>query len=931
MKSARSLLFSLVACLLVIGLVPIHFSAQAIDENDLRDASLTYGIEQNGLAYVTFYCSGSQALSAEQQQLIGQSLGLVLKEHKTTFETDEEIREAQIVTPQSPTAKQIISYSAQGQITFPLQNGVIVGEIKLDSLLTVLRAAEYKELQVLISHPDLGYANFPQLANSVDSPDLATDFGFHQYRISLQQPPLKTLTFTIGEPASFRWTQYGLPIALLITPLLLTLTIGLSKLRKHRRDPGSVTVISPGFLVLLGHSLSVLWWMTLYLTKADRAAKLWLQGRSEWVSTLASIALYVAPPLLVVLLCQVIHQYVVSEIKGDKKTLGQLLRQTALQIVTSVVPSLLFIYGMVALVSMQGRKGLAYFALFFLLTTLAGKWQWKAMGLTPYIVPSGSLRNQIFALAGQAGVKLREAFLIADTNGRTINAFASSGENVLLTEYLLSQFSRREIDFIIGHELAHLQRKHIQKNVWIAILTVPVMIFASSFLSGVVMVTLTLFGSLFPALLHWGTTLYLPLSVVFSLALIVLGKMFLSRRFEYEADAGGVALTNDPEAAMTALVKLGKLNLEPMDWGKLNGKLLTHPSVKRRVQAVARAYQITDEQVAYLMTMPDADPSRYAVHTETNDALKALPPASEPKQANLPQTGEPRLLLTMSLWAVVGMILTWVSLTPGYAPHDFMMQLHIPAWAVIGTVGVLIAVRFCAHLKKTVLKSMNQHQEFLPVEVLDCPAITSAAEMNTILAYTCELESLGFQFVSDYTVAQNSALPMASFARLFVHPVHHCYAEVSHIAGKSLDRKMTWCSMMSSLTNDLAFSTTNQQPDAMLYATRTNKRLWSCHTDSAPQDLLEIHLEQRARLQHESRERVSVELSRENYFGSLRQFSALRRKTFRRTNILRFMFELDTFKRAPKNNWWGKFSVARPTENAAHTQRTPIYGTGETG
>ncbi len=913
MKFARSLLFSLIVSLVLVAILHSNSRAQDVDESDLRDASLTYGIDPNGLAYVTFHCSGSQALSAEQKQIIGQALGLPLKEHQTTFESDEESVEAEGVTPQPQITKPIVSHSAQGQKTFAVQNGMIVGEIKLDSLLTVLRAAEYKELHILISHPDLGFANFPQLANAEDSPDLAMDFGFHQYRISLQQPQLNTLSFTFGEPHGIRWKQHGLLVALLIAPLLLTLLLGLSKLRKHQREPGSVTVVSPGFLILLGHSLPVLWWMTLYLTKADRGFKSQWQGQSEWISTLASIALYVAPPLLIILFCQVIHQYVVGKIKGDEKTPGQLLRQTALQVVTSVVPSLLFIYGMVAMVSMQGRKGLTYFALFFLLTTLAAKWQWKAMGLTPYIVPSGSLRNRIFALAGQAGVKLREAFLIADTNGRTVNAFASSGENILLTEYLLSQFSRREIDFIVGHELAHLQRKHIQKNVWISVLTVPVMIFASSFLSGVVMVALSMVGSTFPTLLRWGTTLYLPLSVVFSLALIVLVKMFLSRRFEYEADAGGVALTNDAEAAMSALVKLGKLNLEPMDWGKRTGKLLTHPSVKQRVQAIARAYRLTDEQIANLMTQPDADSSRYAVHTETNDALKALPPASEPKQASLPQTGEPRLLLALAVWASVGMILTWVSLTPGYALRNFLAQMHIPAWAVIGTVGLLIAAWFCAHLKKAILKSMNQPQEFLPVEVLDCPAITSAAEMNTILAYTSELESLGFQYVSDYTVAQNSAFPIARFARLFVHPVHHCYAEVSHLAGKSLDRKMTWCSVMSGLTDDLAFSTTNQKPDAMLYASRTNQRLWSCHTDSAPLDLLEIHLEQRERLQQESRQRVSTELSREDYFGALRQFSTLRRETFQRKNILRFMYELDTFKRAPKTEWWGQFAIAQTT------------------
>lgn len=920
MKLSRFPLVPLFVCLLLAALLVTPARAQESDQDDSEAVSLTYGFDANGKAKVNFYSTGGQPFSPAQKQAIGQALQMPLKEHKSSYEVEEEDLDENDTITQSVENKQFIYYAAQGVKTFPVQNGKVVGEIQLAALIDALRAAGRQELQILISHPDLGYAQFPALTEAEAMPGLATEYGFHQYRIELQQPQLQTLAFSFGEPDGIFLTRYGPPIALLIAPLLLMLLIGAARLRKHQRQPGTVTVVSPGLLILLSHGLPLLWWVTLYLTKADKAFKPWLQGQSEWSSTLLSIALYVAPPLVIILLCQTIHQFVVGKIKGDDKSLAQLLIQTALQVITSVVPSLLFIYGMFALVSMEGRKGLTYFALFFILSNLAAKWQWKALGLTPYIVPSGTLRQRIFGLAQSAGVKLREAFLVADTNGRTINAFASSGENILLTEYLLSQFSRREIDFIVGHELTHLQRKHLQKNVWISVLTVPVMIFASSLLGGVMMVALSFMGTMLPALLHWGTTLYLPLSVTFSLGFVVLLKMFLSRRFEYEADAGGASLTNDPEAAITALVKLGKLNLEPMDWGKFNGKLLTHPSVQNRVQAIARLYRVTDEQVAHLMTQLDADPSRYAAHGETNDALQCLLPAAEPKQANLPQSGEPRLLLAMTIWAAVGMILTWVILTPGYAPRNFLHQLHLPAWAVIGTIGLLIAVWFCAHLKKAMRKAMSLHQEFQPVEILSCPAITSAAEMNTILAYTSELEALGFKYVTDYTVVQKSLVPISSFARLFVHPEHHCYAEVSHMSGCIVDKKVTWCSVMSSLTDDLAFSTTNQKPDAMIHAGRTANRFWSCHIDCAPIDLLEVHLEQRTRLILESNQRVQEELSKEAYFEQLRQFSTLRRESFKQKNILRFMYELDTFKRAPKTEWWGNFTNIK---HARDTQMRP--------
>jgi Zn-dependent protease with chaperone function len=916
MKCVRSLLSSLVICLLFAAYFCPPAYAQDPDDDevdyDARTARLNYSFDEQGVAQVTFHCAGKESLSTEQKQRLAQALELTLKEHKSTYESDEEEESGTSSPPE-----QYVYYSARGKKSFALQNGKVTGELQLASLITALQAAGYQELYLLISHPELGFAEFPKLAQTDAHRALTMDYGFHPYRISLAQPQLQTLSFAFGELSGVRWSRDLPLLGMLVVPLLLTWWSSWSKLRKHRQAPGSVTIVSPGLLILLGHCLPMLWWVTVYLTKVDRAFKPWLQARSEWLSTCASIALYVAPPLLVVLLCQAIHQYTVGHIKGAENSFGQLLKQTALQIVTTIVPSLLFIYGMYAIVTLQGRKGLTYFALGFVLSGLASKWQWKALGLTPYIVPPGSLRNRIFALAQQAGVKLREAFLIADTNGRTVNAFASSGDNILLTEYLLSQFSRREMDFILSHELAHLQRKHIQKNVWLSVLTVPVLVFMNSFLGGFVMTFLTLLGSVFPALYRYGLSWYLPLTVALSLTLIVLVKMFLSRRFEYEADAGGVALTNDPEAAITALVKLGKLNLEPMDGGKLNGKLLTHPAVKQRVQAIARAYRITSEQLEQLMTRLDADPARYAAHTETNDALKALPPASEPPPTQLPQNGEARLWLTLATWAAAGMLLTWLLLTPGYAPHNVLKQMHVPTWAVIASVGGLIAVWFCRHLKKAILKTMSQHQEFLPVEILDCPAITTATEMNTILAYTSELESLGFKYVTDYTLVQQSLMPLASFARLFLHPEHHCYAEIGHMTGSTLDKKKTWCSFFSSLTDDLALGTTNQKPDAINYANRLANYCWSCHLDSSATDLLEIHLERRARLQQQSQQRVQTELAREAYFDAQRQMATLRRENFQRHSMLQFMYELDAFKRAPKTEWWGRFAVARTTETVA--------------
>src|SRR5439155_16354657 len=72
---------------------------------------------------------------------------------------------------------------------------------------------------------------------------------------------------------------------------------------------------------------------------------------------------------------------------------------------------------------------------------------------------------------------------------------------------------------------------------------------------------------------------------------------FLSRHFEYSADAGAVAITGDPRAAISALFKLAELNMMPTQWSRWSEKWLTHPSSVRRAQAIAKRAAIAVEEI----------------------------------------------------------------------------------------------------------------------------------------------------------------------------------------------------------------------------------------------------------------------------------------------------------------------------------------------
>ena len=75
----------------------------------------------------------------------------------------------------------------------------------------------------------------------------------------------------------------------------------------------------------------------------------------------------------------------------------------------------------------------------------------------------------------------------------------------------------------------------------------------------------------------------------------------LSRHFERIADEGSVKLVGDPEAMITALLKVSRINLTPIQWGKVTGTILTHPSTLKRVEHLAKVGNVGADRVQQLL------------------------------------------------------------------------------------------------------------------------------------------------------------------------------------------------------------------------------------------------------------------------------------------------------------------------------------------
>jgi Zn-dependent protease with chaperone function len=322
---------------------------------------------------------------------------------------------------------------------------------------------------------------------------------------------------------------------------------------------------------------------------ATRVADL-LPFGNEW-RAVAMMAIALVPPASVAVAAAVFAHPVWRRLRGAEFTLGETVVQTALQVGASL--GLLGGLGVAFLMFLTGHARFGIGAAVAALALLAGLTQARialarenAEALT-----SGELRDRLFALAAEAKVKLRQFYVVPMRRARIANAFAVRNNVVMVTDHLLEHLSCREVDAVLAHEITHLQHGHPKKLALALGAGVALSVVTPLPLPGLVAV---------------------PVSILAAIVFVY----FMSRRFEWTADAGAVRLTGDPEAMISALARLNHLNHVPLEWGSWSERWLTHPSTRRRAEAIARIGGIAPGRVAELLRgEPSADP-HYEVAAE---------------------------------------------------------------------------------------------------------------------------------------------------------------------------------------------------------------------------------------------------------------------------------------------------------------------------
>ncbi len=202
----------------------------------------------------------------------------------------------------------------------------------------------------------------------------------------------------------------------------------------------------------------------------------------------------------------------------------------------------------------------------------------------------GSLKKAIEEIAEKIKFKMSGIFKI-DGSKRSSHSnayFAGIGKfrRIVLFDTLMTQMNEEEIISVLAHEMGHNKKRHIQKQLilgfvsgllsfWLLSLVMNWLPFYQAFGAGnpspgKALVLFALFGGSFSFFLT-------PLS------------NYLSRKYEYEADAFSVEATQKTEPMKTALVKLSKENLSNLTPHPLYSfYYYSHPTTLERVEAIQK-------------------------------------------------------------------------------------------------------------------------------------------------------------------------------------------------------------------------------------------------------------------------------------------------------------------------------------------------------
>ena len=508
-----------------------------------------------------------------------------------------------------------------------------------------LATGKVQQLYVTIALPSAKHVDY-----SREHLQRETKGQFLSYNFPVQSGSFTSLRLAYGMNPRKIYRSFGLTGFFVLVPIAGLLWVRRAALKSAEADP-TAAWFSYFRVMNWGVNGSVLFWVTSGLG-ARQTLQEWIAFSSlpVWEAAFLDASVVIIPAFLVYFACVALSYPLHLQLRGRSWKKREFLIQQLATVGAQALP-LMFFLGAISTISKSGAASAGLFISAYLSWIICHNIRLRLTRAYPFALTTGELRDRVFDLAKKAGVEVRQIFLLPTGKGQVANAYASGAQVVMFTDYLLERLTKREVDGVAAHELSHLRYKHVPKRVaaFYCALLLPALL--AGFFQGLFASSLHLLHLQTPTVLrlysagvwfwHWSQRDFIL--ILLGLA----GFYFLSRRFEHQADAGAVLLTGDPEAQITGLLKLSRLNLMPIHWGRGTSLWITHPSTVHRAERIAAAGGMSAEQLNAVLQKYRAEANAQVTQVESGPHY-ALPESSSERAVR--SAARTRHLHQMRLW-----------------------------------------------------------------------------------------------------------------------------------------------------------------------------------------------------------------------------------------------------------------------------------------
>lgn len=281
------------------------------------------------------------------------------------------------------------------------------------------------------------------------------------------------IRFSVGDPARLVARTASILGFLLLIPVVLTLWFRRRAINVPEESKPAVVFACRRFIPWTMMGVICIRWIAEDVLHGDDFVQFLLpaaQSKNDFLSNFLPWILLWIPPAMVYFLCLLLSSPIHS-LSGLTRTQGQAFNQSCWAVARFVLPWSLRILGIAELFR-SPRMGVLLFAAWIVTARLANQKFADSYGMELHSLTSGDPRDRAFAIAKQAGAKLNQLYVLPAERMPMANAFAQVARNICLTDYLLKNRNKREVDAIIGHEVAHLQQKHIRMRMLVMVIPI---------------------------------------------------------------------------------------------------------------------------------------------------------------------------------------------------------------------------------------------------------------------------------------------------------------------------------------------------------------------------------------------------------------------------------------------------------------------------